>query len=292
MDSTFARALAGEQFIVTAECAPPIGTVVSRLKACGAALGSSVHAVLAPESEDGVRLSSLAACVHLAAAGAEPVLHLVTRDLNRIALQSSLLGAASLGIKNVLCLSGRHQSLTSSPSARGVYDIDHVQLLQLANEMRKNGQLADRRKLDAPLQLVIGTDTNPFADPVELQVMALEKAANAGADFVTTQPVFDLKRFGEWMKLVGERGIHTRTRIIASVMPIGLSEESRRYDIPADLIDRLRTAGDRRTAAIHVATEAIDALRKTNGVRGVNLMAGDDFELAGELIKTCKLARS
>lgn len=151
-----------------------------------------MYAIVAPENGDGVRLASLAACIHLAAAGAEPVLSLLTRDLNRIALESNVVGAV-----------------------------------------------------------------------------------NAGADFVITQPVFDLKRFGEWMTIVRDRDIHTRTRIIASVMPIGLPDGSRRLDIPAELMERLRTAGDRRTASVHVATEAIEAVRKTEGVRVVHDESSD-----------------
>ncbi|MCL5104933.1 MAG: methylenetetrahydrofolate reductase [Armatimonadetes bacterium] len=294
-----AKAVGNGKFVVTAECRPPRGADVARIKACAAALGSSVDAVYIPESDDGVRLSSLAASGHLATAGAEPIMALLTRDLNRIALQSALLGAASGGIKNVLCTTGRHQALTTSGSARGVFDIDPIQLLRVADGMRKEGRLADGQSLDAPIDLVLGIDANPFAEPVELQVLALEKAINAGADFVITQPVFNLDRFNIWMSYVRERGLHENACIIASVMPlssaqeaVALAEKFNILDIGDDVVERLQSAQYQRAAGMHLAKETIDCLRKIEGVRGVHLMTGEDFELAAEVIKDSGLSRS
>ena len=297
-DGQFGAAIARGEFVVTAECKPPCGAAVDRLKTCAATLGRAVHAISVPESEDGPRLSSLAACAHLAAAGVEPILHLLTRDLNRIALQSAILGASSLGIRNVLCLTGRHQTLTTSSSARGVFDLDQIQLLRVADGMRKEGRFADGRQMDSPIELLLGTDTNPFGDPMELQVLALEKAAAAGADFVMTQPVFNMNRFEEWMTLVRERGIHSRTCVIASVMPLTSRDEasalaeSRRYlDIPAEIIERL-DAADPRAAGIEMAVETVSRLRKCEGVRGIHLLTGEDVELAESLLKQTGLSRS
>lgn len=295
----FSKAVKNGQFVVTTECRPPKAAQSDRLKACGAMLGGQVHAICAPESEDGARLCSLAACNHLAAAGAEPVLHLLTRDLNRIALQSTIMGAASMGIKNILCLSGRHQALTASGSARGVFDVDAVQLLQVADAMRKKAVLADGQEMDSPVELVLGTDTNPFAEPMDLQIITLDKAVNAGADFVITQPVFNIDKFNVWMDAVKQRNIHTRTCIIASVMPITspqeaahLAEKHRYLDIPKELIERVKTAGDRRAAGIHLAAETIAQLQKTDGVHGVHVMTGDNFELAANVISASGLSRS
>lgn len=298
-EELLAKAVRNGRFVVTAECRPPRGTDVSRLQACAKALGDSVDAVYAPESEDGVRLSSLAACGHLAAGGAEPILSLLTRDLNRIALQSAILGAASNGVNNVLCLTGRHQTLTTSGSAKGVFDVDQVQLLQVADGIRKSGTLADGEMLDSPVPLVLGTDTNPFAEPVELHVIALEKAVRAGADFVITAPVFNVAKFGAWMDEIRKRGVHDCTCIIASVMPLKSSREitnlSDRYGnvgIPEQVIDKIKNASDQRAAGVEIAKETIEALRKIEGVRGVHMMTGDDFELAADIIKASGLARS
>ena len=296
---SLADAIANGKSVVTAECRPPRGADAARLKACAAALGGMVNAICAPESEDGARLSSLAACGHLAAAGAEPVLHLLTRDANRIGLQAQVLGAASMGIKNLLCLTGRHQALTSSDMAKGVFDLDPVQLLHVADRIRKEGVLADGQAIDTPVQFTLGTDTNPFADPVELQVIALEKAVNAGADFVMTQPVFNFDRFNVWMTYVRERGIHTKTCLIASVLPVTTSQEAvkmaekyKLLDIPEDVIERLNVAQDNVEAGVHLATETIASLSKIEGIRGVHLMTGADFELARTVIEASGLARS
>lgn len=299
MGELLAQAVKNGQFVVTAECTPPRGAGVDGLKACAAALKDSVHALYVPQNEDGVRLASLAACSHIAQAGAEPMMALLTRDLNRIALQSALLGAASMGIKNVLCTTGRHQTLTSAGSAKGVFDIDPVQLLMVADSLRKEGKLADGGSIDAPVNLLLGTDTNPFAEPLELNVIMLQKAVDAGADFVITTPVFNLDRFNIWMSYVRERGLHEKACIIASVKPlssaqeaIALSEKNNTIDITDDIVDRLQTAQDQKAAGIHLANETVAYLKKVEGVRGVHLMTGTNFDLAAEIIKTNGLSKS
>ena len=267
--SKLAEAIKSGKFVITAECRPPRGAGADIFKSCVDALGSSVTAISAPESEDGVRLCSLAACAHLIAAGAEPILHLLTRDMNRIALQANIIGAASMGIRNILCTSGRHQALTTSGTAKGVNDIDPIQLLRVADAMRKEGRLADGQTLDAPIEVLLGTDANPFADPVELHLMTLERAVAAGADFVVTAPVFDLGNFDKWMEQVRQRGPQQRTCIIASVLTA----------VPEDVADKFKyyTPGPG-------ADEIISGLRKIEGVRGIYLMTGNDFEGARKLL--------
>ena len=267
--SKLAEAIKGGKFIVTAECRPPRGAGADVYKSCVDALGGSVTAISAPESEDGVRQCSLAACGHIMAAGAEPILHLLTRDMNRIALQASILGAASMGIRNVLCTSGRHQALTTSGTAKGVNDVDPLQLLCIAHAMRWEGRLADGQTLDAPIELLLGTDTNPLAEPAELHLMTLERAVASGADFIVTPPVFDLGKFEQWMEQVRRRGLHKDTSIIASVLPA----------IPDDVADKFKyyMPGPG-------ASEIISGLRKIDGVRGIHLMTGNDFEGARKLL--------
>ncbi len=270
-----AEAIKSGRFIVTAECRPPRGAGVDAFKACASALGSAVDAIGAAESEDGVRQCSLAACSHLAAAGVEPILHLLTRDMNRIGLQAAILGAASMGIGSIFCTSGRHQALTGSTTAKGVFDIDPLQLLQVADAMRKDGRLADGQSLDAPVELLLGTDANPFAEPMDLHIMALQRAVASGADFIMTQPVFDLARFEAWMAEVRKQGI--KTCIIPSVL----------LSVPEDVSAKYKyyTPGPK-------ADEIISGLRKIEGVGGVNLMAGGDFDAAAKIIASSGLSRS
>jgi len=294
-----AGAVASGDFVVTAQCRPPRGGDVDRLKKCAADLRGVVHAISAPESEDGPRQSSLAACAHLADAGVEPILHLLTRDMNRIALQSAILGAASMGVRNVLCLSGRHQTLTTSSSARGVFDIDPIQLLRVADGMRKEGRLADGQTMDSPIELFLGTDTNPFADLVDLQLVTLQKAVSAGVDFVITQPVFDMERFGAWMSAVREHELHDRTCIIAGLLPLTSREQAaslmgkyRSLMIPDSILDLLEGSSSPRASGIKIAVENLERLRDMDGVRGVHLMTGEDFELAKEILSASVVARS
>ena len=281
-----ADAIKSGRFVIAAECRPPRGAGTDAFKSCADAIGNLVHAVGAPESEDGVRQCSLAACSHLAAAGAEPILHLLTRDSNRIGLQASILGAVSMGIRNVLCLSGRHQALTNSGTAKGVFDLDPIQLLHVAGAMRKEGRLADGQMLESPVELILGTDVNPFADPMELHVLTFERAASAGADFVMTQPVFDLDRFEKWMAEVRARGIHSKTCIIASVLPVTSEEHA------ADVAEKHKYLASKPEIGEDAAVKTISALRGVDGVKGVYLMTGDDFELAAKIIAASELSGS
>ncbi|MCE5321844.1 methylenetetrahydrofolate reductase [bacterium] len=287
-EGLFAQAVKDGRFIVTAQCNPPQGADAKQLDVCACALKGSVSALYAPECEDGIRLSSLAACAHLANNGIEPIMTLTTRDHNRIALQSMILGAASMGISNVFFTAGRHQTLTSTGSAKGVFDLDPIQLMQIADAMRKNGSLSDGQVIDAPVELILGTDTNPFAEPVELNVIALQKAVSVGADFVITQPVFDIDKFNAWMKVIRERGLHEKTAVIASVMPLSSSAQAvslaERYTLPDVIVDKLQTSDTGKQMAV----DTVKSLKETDGVRGINLM-GDDVELISDIIKSSAL---
>lgn len=267
-----AEAIKSGRFVITAECCPPRGAGFDAFNSCVSALGNVVDAISVPESEDGVRQCSLAGCSHLLNSGAEPVLHLLTRDMNRIALQSAILGAASMGIGNVFCTSGRHQALTDSATAKGVFDIDPLQLLQVADAMRRDGRLADGQTLDAPVELLLGTDANPFAEPIDLHIMVLQRAVAAGADFIMTQPVFDLARFEAWMAEVRKQD--AATCIIPSVL----------LSVPDDIADKYKyyTPGPK-------ADEIISGLRKIEGVGGVNLMTGGDYDAAAKIIASSGL---
>ncbi len=281
--SSLAKAIKGGEFIITGECYPPRGADAASLRECASQLKGLVNAINVPESEDGPRMNSLAACKHVLEAGAEPILHLLTRDLNRIALQSAVLGAASLGVKNVLCLAGWHQTLTSAGDARGVFDIDPIQFLQVADSIRKGGKLSDGESIDAPVDLLLGALTNPFSDPMELQAIALDRAVASGADFVITQPVFNTERFTEWMAAVRARGIHERTCIIATIMPLRSVDEAKA------LTEKFRSLDIPETAEVGAEAAAKTAafVKGVEGIRGIHVMS-EDIALAVEVLKGLK----
>ena len=167
-----------------------------------------------------VRMSSIAACAHLVQMGMEPVMQMVTRDRNRIALQSDIMGAYSLGIRNMLCLSGDHQTFGSQPGAMNVFDIDSVHLIHTVKTMRDEGKDMSGFELNVAPKMFIGAAENPFADPFEYRVIRLAKKVAAGADFIQTQCVYDMERFKEWMKLARERGLTEKVHILAGVTPL------------------------------------------------------------------------
>jgi methylenetetrahydrofolate reductase (NADPH) len=241
-----------------------------------------------------VRMSSLAACKLLLEEGVEPVMQMVCRDRNRIAAQSDLLGAAALGIRNVLCLSGDHQTFGDHPQAKNVFDIDSIQLLQIVRRMRDEGKFQSGEDVDGRPQLFLGAAANPFADPFPFRVPRLAKKVKAGAQFIQTQCVFNLEKFGEWMRGVRDRGLHEQVHILAGITPIR-SLPMARYmatkvagmDVPEALIGRVKGVDKklRGQEGIKIAVEAIQRLREIEGVRGVHLMAIEWEEAVPEIVR-------
>lgn len=227
-----------------------------------------------------VRLSSIAAGKILLEEGCEPNIQIVCRDRNRIAIQSDVLGAAAMGIKNILCLSGDHQKFGNHPTAKNVYDIDSIQLIKILDGMR-NGFFANGEEMaDEPPKIFIGCAANPFADPFEFRVTRLEKKADAGADFCQTQCILDMERFERWMELVRNRGLHKRIKILAGITPLKSVKVARYMKnhvagmmVSDDYIYRLENAEDPKAEGINIAIEQIQYLRKMEGVAGVHIMA-------------------
>jgi methylenetetrahydrofolate reductase (NADPH) len=229
-----------------------------------------------------VRLSSLAACALLKQDGLDPVLQMVTRDRNRIALQSDILGASALGIRNILCLSGDHQSFGNQPQAKGVFDIDSMQLIQAVRQMRDKGVVLGGEKLTEPPHLFIGAVANPFADPLSYRVSRLAKKAAAGAEFIQTQCIYNIDRFKEWMGQVRDRGIDEKVYILGGVTPLKsprmaeyMSSEVAGMDVPGQIIKRMKSVPQdgQREEGLKIAVETIQALKEMKGVHGVHIMA-------------------
>jgi methylenetetrahydrofolate reductase (NADPH) len=270
-----------DHFAVTAELGPPKSAnfqIIS--KKCGYMKGY-VDAVNITDNQTAiVRMSSLAASLLVREQGLEPVLQMVTRDRNRIALQSDILGAAALGIKNVLCLTGDHQKFGNHPQAKNVYDIDSIQLIGILKGMRDEKKFACGEEIKVEPKIMIGAACNPFADPFEFRATRLAKKVKAGADFIQTQAIFDMERFKRFMDMVCARGIHEKTSILAGVVPLKSAKAAlymRRnvagLGMPDSVVRRMEEARDSKEEGIALAVETIDEIKKIPGVKGVHIMA-------------------
>ena len=241
------KVLEDGNFAVTAECGPPKGADPEVVLKKAEILRGKVDSVNVTDNQTAiVRMSSLAACSLLKQAGLEPVLQMVVRDRNRIALQSDILGAAALGIGNVLCLSGDHQIFGNQAQAQGVFDLDSIQFVQTVTAMRDQGIILGGDSLTSAPNLFIGAAANPFADPLSFRVVRLAKKIAAGADFIQTQCIYNLDRFETWMKMASDRGLTEKVFILGGVTPLK-SPGMARYmknkvsgmDIPDEVIKRM-----------------------------------------------------
>jgi methylenetetrahydrofolate reductase (NADPH) len=299
-ESRLKKVLNGGHFAVTAECGPPKGADPEVIKSKGKVLKSFVDSVNVTDNQTGVvRLCSLAACALLKEEGLDPVLQMVTRDRNRIALQSDVLGASALGIRNILCLSGDHQSFGNQPQAKGVFDIDSIQLVQTVRRMRDQGEVIGGEKLSDPPELFVGAVANPFADPFKYRVTRLAKKVDAGAEFVQTQCIYNLERFKEWMGLVKEYGLEKEVYILGGITPLKsarmaeyMAKQVAGMDVPEALIDRMKAvpAKEQRAEGIKIAVETIQALKEMEGVSGVHIMAIEWEDVVPELVEKAGLS--
>ena len=292
-DSRLAGKLNGKDFIITAEYLPLAGTDASFVETCVKYFSNRLAAVNVADNHYGVAMSSLAASVALSRAGIDPVYQLVTRDRNRIALQSDLLGAAFLGIKNVLCLSGFHQTLIDCPQAANVFDIDSIQLIAMVKAMNE-GQLLDGAKIQGGFSMLIGAVANSYMKPLELNIIKLAKKAAAGADFIQTQAVFDVELFKPWLEAAGKEGILEKTVVLAGVLPLQSAAQGHKlldthtdFHIPDDVLKRIKAAGDaeaQKKEGLKIAIEIITKLKTLPGLRGVHILSGGNETIVPDLL--------
>ncbi len=293
-EKNFADQIRDKDFIVTAEYLPRAETDPANIKTIIDCLREVPSAVNVSDNPFGVAMSSFAASIHLINAGIEPVLQIVTRDRNRIAIQSDILGASSLGIRNMLCLSGYHQVLTDNPESANVYDIDSTQLLAIVENLRMKGELLNGAKINGPFNMTTGAVANPFMTPVELNVLRVSQKAEAGAVFFQTHPVFDVEKFSLWLTAVKESGVDEKTAILAGVLPLESVEEAESlrlkytdFNIPQSVIDRLKSAGSaeaQKKEGIAVCTEIISKVKNMSGLRGIHLLTGGKEKLIPEIL--------
>ncbi len=297
--SRLKRVLEKGIFAVTAECGPPKGADPKIITRKAEILKGKVDAVNVTDNQTAiVRMSSLAACILIKAAGMDPVLQMVVRDRNRIAIQSDILGASALGIQNLLCLSGDHQIFGNQPQAVGVYDLDSIQLVEVARTMRDQHMILGGGTLDSAPDIFIGAAANPFADPFEFRIVRLAKKIKAGADFIQTQCIYNLDRFEAWLAMAQDRGLTERTYILGGVTPlksVGMAKYMKTrvsgMDIPDEIIKRMDGTAKKRQdeEGIQICIETISRLRELPGIKGVHIMAIEWEDAVGEIAKRASL---
>jgi len=286
-------------FAVTAECGPPKGADPEVIMKKAELLKGRVDAVNVTDNQTAiVRMSSLAACVLLKNQGLDPVLQAVVRDRNRIALQSDILGASALGIRNILCLSGDHQRFGNQPQAAGVFDLDSIQFVQAVRNMREQGVILGGEALSRPPDIFIGAAANPFGDPFNFRVVRLAKKVAAGAEFIQTQCVYNLQRFEKWMAMAADRGLTDKVHILGGVTPLksaGMAKYMKNkvagMDVPEEVIRRMEGVPSKKQAeeGLKICVETIQRLREVPGVRGVHIMAIEWEEKVGEIVERAGL---
>jgi len=287
------------KFAVTAEAGPPRGAKPEVVRSKAKILKGSVDACNVTDNQTSVvRMCSLAACAILREEGLDAVMQMVCRDRNRIAAQSDILGAAALGISNLLCLSGDHQVFGDHPQAKNVFDVDSIQLLKIATDMRDKSRFAGGKEVDGAPEMFIGAAANPFADPFKIQVPRLAKKVAAGAQFIQTQCIFNIEKFEEWMKGVRDRGLHEKTYILAGITPIKslpmvqyMATKVAGMDVPEAVIERIKGVEKKKQKqeGIKIAVETIQRLRAIEGVRGVHIMAIEWEEAVPEIVQQANL---
>ena len=258
--SNLEKVLTAGHFAVTGELGPPRGNNVHEVQEKAEHLRGIVESVNITDNQTAVvRMSSVATSKILLDMGIEPNLQMVCRDRNRIALQSDLLGATALGLKNVLCLSGDHQRFGDHPEGKNVFDLDSMQLIAMMKKMRDEKAFLNDKELDGAPEVFIGAAANPFADPFSFRVTRLAKKIAAGVDFIQTQCIYNIPKFKEYMKQAVDRGLHEKCYILGGVTPlksVGMAKYMAKFvpgmDVPEELIKtRLRRRQEKRRGRRH-----------------------------------------
>ncbi|RLB20508.1 MAG: methylenetetrahydrofolate reductase [Deltaproteobacteria bacterium] len=292
--SKLEKILSSGHLAVTSECGPPRGSDPETIRKKAEMIKDHVDAINITDNQTSVtRLCSLASCIHLKLMGLEPVLQMVVRDRNRIALQSDILGAASFDIHNILCLSGDHQKFGDNPQAQNVFDIDSMQLIQMVRLMRDEGKFLGGDDIVRPPKMFVGAAANPFADPFEIRVPRLAKKVAAGAEFIQTQCIYNVERFKEWMRGVVDRGLHEKVYILAGVTPFksaGMAKYMKNrvpgMDVPDELVKRMSGVPKEKQPeeGLKICVETIQQLKEVEGVSGFHIMAIEWEEKVPEIV--------
>jgi methylenetetrahydrofolate reductase (NADPH) len=297
--SRLEKILRAGHLAVTSECGPPRGSDPEVIPEKADLIKNHVDAINVTDNQTSMtRLCSLAACIRIKLMGLEPVLQMVTRDRNRIALQSDILGAASFDIHNILCLSGDHQSFGDCAQGQNVHDLDSMQLLQTVRRMRDDGKFLGGDDIRRPPKMFVGAAANPFADPYEIRVPRLAKKVAAGAEFIQTQCIYNLDKFEDWMKKVRDRGLHEKVFILAGLTPMKSAGMARYMknrvpgmDVPDEVVMRMAGVAKEKQPeeGIRICVESIQRLKEVEGVAGFHIMAIEWEEKVPEIVESAGL---
>jgi len=291
--SNLEKALRAGHFAVTAELGPPKNADAEVIRKKAALLKGCVDAANITDNQTAiVRMSSIGAGALALREGLEPVMQMTCRDRNRLAMQADLLGAYALGLRNILCLTGDHQTFGNHPQAKNVHDMDSVQLVQMVVGLRdKNCFQCGEEIKGANPRFFVGAAENPFGDPFEFRPYRLGKKAKAGADFIQTQMIYNVPKFREFMKRVVDQGLHQQVYILAGVGPLKtpgaakyMRDQVPGMDVPNEIVERMEAAGkgieDKKAKAaayrdegLRICIEMVQQMREIEGVAGVHIMA-------------------
>jgi len=292
--SNLERQLRTGQFTVTAEIAPPLsldkGPLLKKVKQLQDWV---VAANFTDNASATPRVSSQASAKICLDAGLEPVMQLQTRDRSRYVLESDALGAAALGIRNILCLSGDHLRLGPGPLPKpDQNDMDAIQLLWMLRRMRDDGVYLDGREIKNRPQFFLGAAASPYAAVPRYEAIREEKKVNAGARFIQTQPVFDYARFLDWLEAIEKRNLLGKVYILAGLIPLKsakaahfMADEVPGVVVPPEILKRMDEAKDQKEEGVAIALELIEKLKNTRGINGLHIMAVHWEEIAPRLVK-------
>jgi methylenetetrahydrofolate reductase (NADPH) len=293
--SKLEKILAAGHYAVTSEVGPPRGSDPENITKKAEMIKDYVDAINVTDNQTSVtRMCSLAACIRLKLMGLEPVLQMVTRDRNRIALQSDILGAASYDIHNILCLSGDHQSFGDCAQGQNVHDLDSMQLIQTVRHMRDEGKFLGGGDISRPPEMFVGAAANPFADPFEIRVPRLAKKVAAGVEFIQTQCIYNMEKFELWLKMAGDRGLLDNVYILAGVTPFKSAGMARYMknrvpgiEVPDELVKRMADTPKEKQSeeGINICIEQIEHLKGFEGVHGFHVMAIEWEEMVPGIVE-------
>ena len=298
--SNLEKVLSAGRFAVTGECGPPKSADGRVIEEKANILRGYVDAANVTDNQTAVvRVCSLVAAHTVQQSGVEAVMQMTCRDRNRLAMQADILGAATLGVRNILCLTGDHISFGNHPEAKGVHDLDSVSLIRMYKDMRDEKRFQCGEEMDVAPPLYIGCAENPFGDPLEFRALRLKKKVEAGADFVQTQCIFNVPRFKKWMEEVRALGLHQEVKILAGITPIksaGMANHMQKsvpgMDVPQEIFDRIasKDKGEPQQAeGKELAVEMIKELAEVEGVAGVHVMAIEWESAVPEIVEAAGL---